>query len=635
MANTSVSTPESVNKDSAASNEQALPPVPKQEKTQAGSNVGLKGGVFLTKKTNADSIFIPEEWNDEQRMIADMVSDFCKMEIEEPIMKRGYEFDASKELDLIEGQLRKAAELGLCGLSISEKHGGLDLDFNTGLLFSEYIAAGFSFATTIGAQTSIGSLPIVYYGTEAQKDKYLPGIATADLIASYALTEPTAGSDANSGKTSAKLNAEGTHYLINGQKMWITNGGFADLFIVFAKIDDDEKLSAFIVEKAFGGITLGKEERKLGIKGSSTVQVFFNDCPVPADNLLAKRGEGFKIALNILNTGRIKLAAGGVGGAKYATSRGIKYAIERKQFDKSIASFGAIKYKIGDAVMRTFALESAVYRTGRNIDLKYEAFKNGGMSQSEAKLKAVREFAIECALLKVNGSELACNVIDEVLQIHGGMGYSAELGIEMGWRDARITRIYEGTNEINRLLSVAELMKRAYKTKEIDLMGPTKSLPFHIAKTRVPFKSGKGLDTEERIVDNFKKAFLLISGAAGRKLKLKLVDEQEIIMCLSDILGEAYIAESLLLRVQKLQNKQMRSKEEIEVLSSVVRLYLYEALDKVRKQGHDAIAAYADGLEQSMMHRMLDWLTPRYDVNAKELRRQIANHAIAKQEYPF
>lgn len=597
--------------------------------------MSLKGGAFITGETDYRDIFLPEEWTEEQLMVRDMVKDFCLKEIHGLGIDKAAALDASKDLPFIVELLEKSAELGLCGLSIDKEYGGLDLDFNTGLLFGEAIALGFSFATTIGAQTSIGSLPIVFYGTPEQKQKYLPGIATAHLKASYCLTEPGAGSDANSGRTKATLLPDGKGYLLNGQKMWITNGGFADVFIVFAKIEDDKDLSAFIVEKAFGGIQLGKEEKKLGIKGSSTVQVFFNNCPVPAENLLAKRGDGFKIALNILNTGRIKLSAGAIGGSKFAISRAVEYANQREQFGKPISSFGAMQYKIGEMVTRTFATESAIYRTGSNIDRKQEEFVKQGMEKSQAKLQAVREFAVECAILKVVGSDVLDYVVDEALQMHGGMGYAVETGIEMGYRDARITRIYEGTNEINRLLSVAELTRRALKTKEVDLIGAGKKLPGLFFKQLLPFKSTGGFAEERRIVQNIKAAFLLISGAAGNKLREKMVDEQEIVMNLADILAEGYIAESVLLRVMKLSEKKGHPAEELNVQRQLLQLYLYESLDKVRKAGRDAIAAYATGIEKSVMNTLLKLLTPAYNVNSKELRRAVAGYAVKKNAYPF
>lgn len=593
----------------------------------------VKGCSFIEKAGNPEEVFVPEEFTEEQLMIKDMVIDFCLKEIQEPMLKRGRELYATNEEDRAEVArlLEKSAELGLCGVAISEKHGGIDLDFNTGLIFAEAGAQGFSFATTIGCQTSIGSLPIVYYGTEEQKAKYLPGVASAALKASYCLTEPNAGSDANSGKTRAVLNEAGTHYILNGQKMWITNGGFADLFIVFAKIDDDKKLSAFIVEKAFGGITLGAEEKKMGIKGSSTVQVFFNDCPVPVENMLAGREEGFKIALNILNSGRIKLAAGTTGGCKFAIDKAVTYAKERKQFDTSIAEFGAIKNKIAQMIVHTFAADSAIYQVGRNIDFKTAEFKQAGESDGEAKLNALREFAVECAILKVKGSENADFVLDETLQVHGGMGYSMETGIEMGYRDARITRIYEGTNEINRMLSVAELTKRHLKSKEINLTQAGKKIPGILFKNMLPFTS----TDEAAIIENIKASFLLISGAAGKKLGKKLVDEQEIVMNLADILAEGFLAEAAYLRVQKLKKKSMVEADQIKIMEKAVQVYLYDALDKVRKAGNEIIDAYTEGFNKKTMRYLFGKLTQRYNINAKELRRDIADYAYAKGGYPF
>lgn len=590
----------------------------------------LKGGSFLVTNEKAQNVFIPEEFTEEQKMIFNMIRDFCQTEITEPMMKRGRELEAEKDREEIVKLLEKGAELGLCGVAISEKHGGMDLDFNTGLLYVDAFAVGFSFATTIGCQTSIGSLPIVYYGNEAQKDKYLPGVASAELKASYCLTEPDAGSDANSGKTRATLSEDGKHYILNGQKMWITNGGFADLFIVFAKIDDDKNLSAFIVEKAFGGITIGAEEKKLGIKGSSTVQVFFNDCKVPVENLLAQRGDGFKIALNILNSGRIKLGAGTNGGAKFAITKGVQYAIERKQFGKSIAEFGAMQHKIGAMTVNAFAIDAAVYRTGKKIDEKTEELLKSGMGDGDAKLNALREYAIECALLKVKGSENLAFSIDECIQIHGGMGYAVETGVEMGYRDARITRIYEGTNEINRMLSLAELTKRAIQTKEIDLMSAGKKIPGKLLGKVVSF----GNETEADIVDNLKSLFLFLSGTTGKKLGKKMVDEQEIVMNLADIMADAYLAESVLLRFEKLKLMKADA-EKLAVVEKIVKVYMYDSLTRARKASEEIIDAYADGFERKYMRYLSGLLTKTYDINPKVLRREIAQYVIAKKEYPF
>jgi len=595
--------------------------------------MALKGGSFLTEQGNPKDIFINEEFTEEQKMIGDMVRDFCVQEIQEPLKKNGYELEASKHQAEIVALLEKAAGLGLCGVAISEEYGGIDLDFNTGLIFSEMISLGFSFATTIGAHTSIGSLPIVYYGTEAQKAKYLPGVASAKLKASYCLTEPTAGSDANSGKTKCVLNEAGTHYLMNGQKMWITNGGFADIFIVFAKIDNDDKLTAFIVEKEFGGITLGAEEKKLGIKGSSTVQVFFENTPIPVENLLGEREGGFAMALNILNTGRIKLAAGTNGGSKFAIDQAISYAKERKQFDTPIVEFGAMQHKLGEMASRVFCVDAGIWRIGRNIDLKTEEFIATGKSKQEAKLEAIREYAIECAILKVKGSENIDFAVDETLQIFGGMGYSAETGIEMAYRDARITRIYEGTNEINRMLSVAELTKRALKTKEIDLMGEAKNVQSRVIKS-VFSGSKSGAAEEARIVQAIKDVFMFISGAAGKKLGKKMVDEQEIVMNLADLLADAFICDSAYLKVRKLENTSA-DKEKVDVQRKMMQVYLYEALERSRKTALDAITSYATGTEKKMAKFVVGKLLKSYDINAKELRRDVVKYMIKENGYAF
>lgn len=593
----------------------------------------LKGGQFLIEAGDPKNIFITEEFTEEQRMIGEMVRDFCIQEIQEPIKKRGREFEADKDQAEIVSQLEKAAELGLCGVAIGEEHGGMGLDFNTGLVFSEAISMGLSFATTIGAQTSIGSLPIVYYGNQAQKDKYLPGVASAKLKASYCLTEPTAGSDANSGKTKCVLNPEGTHYLMNGQKMWITNGGFANLFIVFAKIDEDEKLSAFIVEKEFGGITIGAEEKKLGIKGSSTVQVFFENTPIPVENLLGERQGGFSMALNILNTGRIKLAAGTNGGSKFAIDNALTYGIERKQFDTAIVEFGAIQHKLGEMASRVFCVDAGIWRIGREIDLKREELQKGGMEVQKSKLESIREYAIECAILKVKGSENADYVIDETLQIYGGMGYSAEAGVEMGYRDARITRIYEGTNEINRLLSVAELTKRALKTKEIDLIGAGKKVQGRVINS-IFSGTKSGASEEARIVQALKDVFLFISGTAGKKLGKAMVDEQEIVMNLADILADAFVCDSAVLKVRKLEGLN-GDKEKLAIQRAMMQVYLYESLERTRKAAKDAIASFAEGGERKRYSFVVRKLLKSYEINPKELRRDIAKYMVKEGKYTF
>ncbi|HNC72262.1 MAG TPA: acyl-CoA dehydrogenase family protein [Chitinophagales bacterium] len=594
----------------------------------------LIGGNFLFSETDIKDVFIPEEFTEEQKMIWQTVYDFCMQEIHGMGFEKIALMDAEKDKDKVYEIFKKAGELGLYGISIPEEFGGMGADFNTGLLYTEALSLGLSFATTVGAQVSIGSLPIVFYGTQAQKEKYLPKIATGEYGCSYALTEPSSGSDANSAKTKATLSADGTHYLLNGQKMWITNGGFADIFIVFAKIEDDERLSAFIVEKSFGGIEIGKEEKKMGIKSSSTVQLFFNNVPIPKENLLGERGKGFNMALNILNNGRIKICAGGVGGMKFGITKSVEYANQRIQFDQPIAQFGAMKYKLGQMAMLAFINESAVYRVGADVDKKYKEFLANGATENDAKINSMREYAIECAILKVQGSEAICWTADEAIQIHGGMGYSMETGVEMAYRDARITKIYEGTNEINRMLALAEFYKRAFQTKELKINDAAKSIPLGIAQNFNPFNNGFLAD-ESEIVSNLKSVFMIITGAAGRKLKTKLVDEQEIVMNLADIMSVAFMAESAILRVKKLNADKNADKDQLKIKIKMTQLYVYEALEIARKAADNAIDSYASGVEKFTMKRVVGSLLKNYDINPKNTRRAIADAVIEANKYPF
>ena len=584
--------------------------------------MSIKGGDFIIKKTESSAVFVPEEWNEEEKMLKQMIHDFLDKELH--VLES--EPEASKDLPQIIEMLDKAAELGLCGIAIEEKYGGSDLSFNAGLLYMEAFAYGFSFATTIGTHVSIGSLPIVYYGNDQQKEKYLPKIATAEIKTAYALTEPSAGSDANSGKTKATIDTKNNCYLINGQKMWITNSGFAEVFIVFAKIEDDEKLSAFIIEKSFGGITLGEEEKKLGIKGSSTRQVYFENCPVPMENLLGKRNDGFKIALNILNSGRIKLSAATIGGSKFALSKAIQYSIEREQFGKSIGEFTAMQYKIGEMARKIFSAESAIYRTGRNIDLKEKELKEKKIPKNEIKLKALREYAIECSLMKVYASEVLDYCVDESLQIHGGMGYSVETKVEMGYRDARITRIYEGTNEINRMLSFGELMKRGFHTKEIDIKSFTKKIPFQI------FKSALGIQekSSSQYLENFKYLFFTLTKYATDAFGKALEHEQEIIMDLADILAEIYVLESTYLRVEKLKSKEGKDAS-FKMKQNICDLQFYEANSKIMR----CATSIFDSLPKrhSSLKRVIKSLEIKEKVNPMVLRREIAKYLIANKEY--
>lgn len=583
----------------------------------------IRGGEFIIRETNAQDIFIAEEFNEEQRMMGEACKDFIEKEII-PVLDR---IDSMKEPELVVNIFKKAGELGLLGISVPTEYGGLGMSFNTSMLIADVMGAAGSFSTTYGAHTGIGTLPILYYGTEEQKKKYLPKLATGEWAACYCLTEPDAGSDANSGKTKATLTPDGKYYLINGQKMWISNAGFADLFIVFAKIDNDKNLTAFIVEKSFGGITMNEEEKKMGIKGSSTRQVFFNDCKVPVENMLSERGNGFKIAVNILNIGRIKLGAGVIGGCKRVIKLATNYAKERKQFNQPIANFGAIKQKLAEMAIRTFATESLSYRAGQDIEDKIADLIAEGMPENEAKLKGVEQFAIECAISKIHGSEVLDYVVDEGVQVYGGMGYSAEAPMERAYRDARIARIYEGTNEINRMLLVGMMIKRAMKG-ELDIIGPA----MEVAKELTSVPSFAPIDhsvffaEEKDVLKNLKKATLMVAGKAVQTFEDKINDQQEILMNIADMLIEVYAAESTLLRVEKLVG--MRGEEACKVHIAAARVYLYEALDKINQAGKEAIAAIAKGDEQRVMLMGLKRFTKSNLVNTHQLRREIADYLI-------
>lgn len=588
----------------------------------------IKGGEFVIKETNFQDIFIPEEFDEEQMMIKKTCEDFLETEVT-PYLDR---IDNQEE-GFMQSLLDKAGELGLLGVSIPEEFGGFGKNFNTSMLVTDAVGAGHSFAVALSAHTGIGTLPILYYGNEEQKNKYIPKLSTGEFKAAYCLTEPNAGSDANSGRTSAKLNAEGTHYLINGQKMWITNGGFADIFIVFAKIDDDKNLSAFIVEKSFGGITMNPEEHKLGIKGSSTRQVFFNDCPVPKENLLSDRENGFKIAVNILNIGRIKLGAAAIGSSRKVLTQAIKYANERVQFKLPISKFGAIRYKLAEMATRNFAVESAAYRAGQNIDDAYDALIAEGMEAAKAKLKSTEQFAIECAILKVWGSEMLDYIVDEGVQIYGGMGYSAEAPMERSYRDSRINRIFEGTNEVNRLLIVDMLLKRALKG-ELDLMGPAQMVASELMA--IP-DFGEIEDTlfaaEKKIISNLKKTGLMIAGAAVQKLMMTLQKEQEILMNIADIIGSVYVAESTLLRVEKLVH--LKGEEKVRGQLDMASIFLHNTIDKVYLAGKEALYSFAEGDELKMMLVGLRRFTKAEPFNIKEARQRVAKELIDANQYCF
>lgn len=597
--------------------------------TSAETKNAIRGGEFLIRETKAAEVFIPEQFTEEQKMIEQQCKDFLDREV----YPRLDEIDSMKDPGLMPSLLDKAGELGLLGTSVPAEYGGFGMDFNTTMLVAEVIGAGYSVAVALSAHTGIGTLPILYYGNEEQKKKYLPKLATGEWKAAYCLTEPDSGSDANSGKTKATPTPDGKHYLINGQKMWITNGGFADVFIVFAKVDDDKNLSAFIVEKSFGGITMNEEERKMGIKGSSTRQIFFNDCKVPAENMLSERGNGFKIAVNILNIGRIKLAIAAVGGCKKTISTAVNYARERKQFGTAIANFGAIKHKIGEMAARVYASEAACYRAGQNIDDAYNALVASGMESEKAKLKSLEEFAIECAIMKVHGSEALDFVVDEGVQIYGGMGFSAEGPMDRAYRDARINRIFEGTNEINRMLTIDMLLKRAMKG-QLDLMTPAMAVQKELMAIPDLSSDEEGLFAKEKkVLVNLKKAGLMIAGAAVQKFMMTLSEEQEILMNLADILIEIYVAESVLLRVEKLAGIKGESAVEIEKAMAII--YLHRAVKIAENAGREAISAFAEGDQLRLMLLGLKRFTKIEPYNLKAARRKVADYVIDKGVYPF
>ena len=561
-------------------------------------------------------------------MIAKTCSDFIEQEVA-PIMDR---IDSMEE-GLMPKLLEKAGELGLISVSYPEEFGGFGKDLVTNMLSTEATGTGHSFSVAFSAHGGIGTLPLLYYGNAEQKAKYMSKLATAEWKACYCLTEPSSGSDANSGKTRATLSPDGKHYILNGQKMWITNAGFADLFTVFAKIDDDANLSAFLVEKSFGGISLNAEEKKMGIKGSSTRQVFFNNCMVPVENLLSERQNGFKIAVNILNIGRLKLAAAAIGGGKAATSYSIKYANEREQFGRPISKYGAIRYKLAEMAIRTWVNESAVYRASQDIESAINSLVAGGMEEGKAKLKAFEQYAIECAIMKVYGSEAIDYVVDEAVQIYGGMGFSAESPTDRSYRDARINRIFEGTNEINRMLTVDMFLRRAMKG-ELDLMGPATKIAGELMSIPEFGNDDEGLfSAEKKYIKNFKKAALMIAGSAVQKFMMSLSKEQEILMNLADILIGIYTAESALLRAEKLVGT--RGEAACQDQIDMAKTYVNSVADSIYLAGKEAINSYAEGDELRMMQMGLKRFTKTEPYNAKDARRRIAAKLIDAGKWCF
>jgi alkylation response protein AidB-like acyl-CoA dehydrogenase len=585
----------------------------------------IQGGEWIIKEVKAEDVFIPEEFNEEQLMVRDMCTQFLETEVL-PVVERMDKLEPG----LMPGLLAKAGEQGLLGVSVPEQYGGMGKDFITSTIVAEYLGGGYSFSVANAAHTGIGTLPILYFGTEAQRAKYVPKLASGEFKGSYGLTEPNSGSDALSAKTTAKLSADGKHYLLNGQKCWITNGGFADIYTVFAKIDG-EQFTAFIVERGMEGFTLGPEEHKMGIKGSSTVQLYFQDCKVPVENVLGEIGRGHIIAFNILNIGRLKLGAATIGGARRALSTTVKYAKAREQFKLPIVKFGAIRHKLAEMAIRLWVGEAALYRVAKNIDEKEHELLAAGKDLSTALLGGAEEYAIECAILKVYGSEVLDFVVDEGVQIHGGNGYSDEYEISRAYRDSRINRIYEGTNEINRLLTVDMVLKRAMKG-QLDLMGPAMnvqkelmSIPDFGSENDAPFAK------EHQAIDNFKKCILMVAGAAVQKLMMTLSKEQEILMNIADMSIVTYHAESALLRLEKLSKT--KSEAELAVQTAIVKTYIYDAADAINKAGKDALNSFADGDELRMMHIGLKRFTKVDPFNTKDARRTICAQLVADDGY--
>jgi len=586
----------------------------------------LKSGEFLVSEVESKDIFIPEEFNEEQRMIAQTCRDFLEAEVYPNIeeVEKG-------DRKLMRSMLDKAGELGLLGISIPDEFGGFGQSFVTQMLVAETTGAGSSFSVAYMAHCGIGTMPIMYYGNNDQRERYVSKLASGEIIGAYCLTEPGAGSDANSGKTNAKLSDDGKDYILNGQKMWITNAGFADTLIVFAKIDTDRVLSAFIVESKYPGVVIGPDEHKMGIKGSSTAQIYFNDVKVPVENLLGKRGEGFRIALNILHMGRLKLGANVLGAAKKTITDSVNYANERKQFGLLISTFGALKHKMAEMVIRLFASEAAIYRVSNDVDTLLKKLTIDCGDYGRASIEAISHYAVEAAMLKVVGSEMLDFVADEAVQIHGGMGYSAEMAVERGYRDSRINRIFEGTNEINRLLVVDTAMKRAMKG-EFDLFGEAEKLYSGLENITDSMKSGESYYQEKtRYTKNFKKAILICIHGATKRFEKQLMHEQEVLNNIAEMMMETYLTESLALRVEKMET----INGDVSLYKDMLDVNLFDTASIVRKSAIEAIGSFSTPDSCPALIKAIENLTRVECVNVKDARRRIADKLIEDNEYKF
>ena len=588
----------------------------------------LVGGDFLITETPASEIFTLENLNEEQKMLRDSIREF----IDREVVPHHERFE-HKDYALTEECMKKLGEMGALGIAVPEEYGGLGMGFVTTMLACDVASgANGSLATAYGAHTGIGTLPILLYGTEEQKKKYLPDLAAGTKFGAYCLTEPDAGSDANSGKTKAKLSEDGKHYIINGQKMWISNAGFADTFTFFAKIDDDKNITGFVINRSElespESLTFGEEEHKLGIRSSSTRQVFFNDMKVPVENLLGERNNGFKIALNALNVGRIKLAAANLDGQRRITNHSIQYANERKQFGVAISTFGAIRKKIAEMATGIFVCEAGSYRAAKDVEDKIEELVAGGMNHQEAELKGVEEFAVEASILKVFVSDLTQKTADEGIQVYGGMGFSEDAPMEAAWRDARIGRIYEGTNEINRLLAVGMLIKRAMKG-QLDLLSPAMAISkelMTIPSFEVPDYSAF-MSEEKALIANLKKVFLMVSGAALQKFMIEIEKQQHLLLNASEILNQIYMAESAVLRAEK-----SFSPDSVE--AAMAQLNLYKAVEAIISAAKEGIVSFAEGDEQRMMLSGLRRFTKYTNTpNVVALTEKVAAHFVEKGSY--
>jgi alkylation response protein AidB-like acyl-CoA dehydrogenase len=586
----------------------------------------LKSGEFLVSEVGSKDIFIPEEFNEEQLMISQTCRDFLETEVYPNLEKV-----EKSDRDLMKSILKKSGELGLMGISIPEEYCGFGQSFVTQMLVAETTGAGYSFSVAYMAHCGIGTLPIMYYGNEDQRQRYVTKLASGELIGAYCLTEPGAGSDANSGKTNARLSEDGKHYILNGQKMWITNAGFADTLVVFAKIDNDRVLSAFIVETRYPGVVIGPDEHKMGIKGSSTAQIYFTDVRVPVENLLGKRGEGFRIALSILHMGRLKLGANVIGAAKKTITDSVKYANERKQFGVLISTFGAIKYKLAEQIIRLFASESAVYRVSKDIDDLMDKLKVDCGDKGRASIEAISHYAVEAAILKVVGSEMLDFVADEGVQIHGGMGYSAEMTVERGYRDSRINRIFEGTNEINRLLVVDTAMKRAMKG-DFDLFGEAEKTFTALNDITDGRKEGESYFQEKaRYIKNFKKVILMCIHGATRRFEKNLINEQEVLNNIAEMMMETYVSESLALRVEKISSL----RDNTSLYKDILDVNLFDTATIIRKSALEAIGAFSTPESCSSLIKAIENLSKVEFINVKDARRRIADKLIEDNVYKF